>query len=99
MHDQSDRRRNHTRRNFMTQHVAEVSGEVFKQVVLESKEPVLVDFWAPWCGPCRMLGPIVESVAEKYAGTAKIVKVNIDDNPSIALQYSVQAVPTLILFR
>jgi len=58
-----------------------------------------VDFWAPWCGPCLSLGPIVESVAEQYAGTVQVVKLNVDDNPSIALRYCVQAIPTLILFR
>ena len=83
----------------MTQHVAEVNDSNFKQIVLESKRPVLVDFWAPWCGPCRTLSPIVESVAEQYAKTAQVVKLNVDDNPSIALRYSVQAIPTLILFR
>jgi len=83
----------------MSQTIAEVDDSNFKQIVLEAKRPVLVDFWAPWCEPCRTLGPIVESVAQQYATTAQVVKLNVDANPSIALRYSVQAIPTLILFR
>jgi thioredoxin 1 len=71
----------------------------FETEVLKSGEPVLVDFWAPWCGPCRMLGPIVEKVAEKHAGKAKFVKLNTDENPSLAGQYQVSGIPCLILFK
>jgi thioredoxin 1 len=71
----------------------------FDAEVLKSTQPVLVDFWAPWCGPCRMLSPIVEKVAEKHAGKAKFVKLNTDDNPNLAGQYQVSGIPCLILFK
>lgn len=76
-------------------HVTEAS---FKQDVLDADRPVLVDFWAPWCAPCRLVGPIVEKVAEEFAGTAKVVKVNVDDNPKLAMQYGVVSIPTLAFF-
>ncbi len=83
----------------MTANIENVNDENFGQVVLESKQPVLVDFWAQWCGPCRSLAPIVDALAEQYAGTARIVKLNVDDNPALVERYRVQAIPTLILFR
>jgi thioredoxin 1 len=67
--------------------------------VLQSSQPVLVDFWAPWCGPCKLLGPVVEKVANANAGKAKFVKLNTDDNPSLAGQYQVSGIPCLILFK
>ncbi len=77
----------------------EVSQATFEREVLTSDRPVLVDFWAPWCGPCRMLSPVVEKVAAAHAGKAKFVKLNTDDNPSLAGQYNVSGIPCLILFK
>jgi thioredoxin 1 len=83
----------------MSEYVNAVDEGTFEQVVLQSEKPVLVDFWAEWCGPCRALAPIVETVAKEYAGAARVVKLNVDDNPSVAQRYGIQAIPTLILFR
>jgi thioredoxin 1 len=79
--------------------VAEVSTNEFEREVLQSSQPVLVDFWAPWCGPCKMLGPVVEKVASANSGKAKFVKLNTDDNPSLAGRYQVSGIPCLILFK
>jgi len=83
----------------MSEHVTEVSDANFEQVVLQSSQPVLVDFWAAWCAPCRMLAPTVEAVAEKYDGNAKVVKLNVDENPSVSQRYGIKGIPTLILFK
>lgn len=83
----------------MTKHVSEVNENNFEQHVLRSDRPVLVDCWAAWCAPCRLLAPIVDAVAEKYAGRARVVKLNVDENLSISLHYVIKSIPTLILFN
>lgn len=79
--------------------VTEVKEADFKEVVLDSDVPVLVDFWAPWCGPCRMVAPVVEEIAQQYEGKVKVVKLNTDENPQIASQYGIRSIPTLMVFK
>ena len=83
----------------MSEHVKETSDGNFENDVLKSDRPVLVDFWAAWCAPCRMLAPTVEAVAEKYANSARVVKLNVDDNPSVSQRFGIKGIPTLILFK
>jgi thioredoxin 1 len=71
----------------------------FRKEVLESDLPVLVDFWAPWCGPCKMVGPIVEEIATEYAGKARVVKLNTDENQETAQTYGIMSIPTLAIFK
>lgn len=77
----------------------QVTDASFKQDVLESDIPVLVDFWAPWCGPCRMVAPVVDEIAQQYDGKVKVVKLNTDENPQIASQYGIRSIPTLMIFK
>ena len=77
----------------------QVTDGSFKADVLESPLPVLVDFWAPWCGPCRMVAPVVEEIAQQYDGQVKVVKLNTDENPNTASQYGIRSIPTLMIFK
>ena len=83
----------------MSDNVIHASDADFNQQVLESDVPVLVDFWAPWCGPCRMIAPALDQLATEYAGKAKVVKVDIDQNQATALKYHVRSIPMLLVFK
>jgi thioredoxin 1 len=83
----------------MAETVNAVTDATFEQEVLESPIPALVDFWAAWCAPCRMLAPTVEALAAQYAGKVKVVKLNVDENPRTASAYRVMSIPTLLLFK
>ena len=76
-----------------------VNDDTFEQDVLKSDVPVLVDFWAPWCGPCRMIAPLIDQLAEEYAGKLKAVKLNTDESPSIATEYGIRSIPTVMIFK
>jgi thioredoxin 1 len=78
---------------------AQTTDATFEKDVLNSEIPVLVDFWAPWCGPCQILGPIIDELSEKVAAKAKVVKINVDENPQTAMKYGIRGIPTVMIFK
>lgn len=83
----------------MSDNVSEISDTSFEADILKSSIPALVDFWAPWCGPCKSIAPILEEIAKEYTGKIKIAKLNVDDNPRTPTQYNVRGIPNLVFFR
>ena len=83
----------------MSEHIHYVTDDTFAAEVLQSQEPVLVDYWAEWCGPCKMIAPILDDIAKDYAGRLKVAKLNIDDNQTTPATYGVRGIPTLMLFK
>ena len=83
----------------MSENIVHVTDESFENDVIRSDEPVLVDYWAEWCGPCKAIAPILGEIAEEYAGRVKIAKLNIDDNPATPPKYGIRGIPTLMLFK
>lgn len=77
----------------------EITKDNFEKEVLQSEQPVAIDLWAPWCGPCRAITPIMEEIASDFSGKAKVVKLNVDDNPAIAAKYRIMSIPTILFFK
>ncbi len=83
----------------MNNHITHVTDETFEQEVLKADQPVLLDYWAEWCGPCKMIAPILDEIAEEYASKLKVAKLNIDENPSTPPKFGIRGIPTLMLFK
>lgn len=83
----------------MSDRIVHVTDDSFESDVLKSNEPVLVDYWADWCGPCKMIAPVLDEIAEEYVGKVKVAKLNIDENPNTPPRYGIRGIPTLMLFK
>ena len=83
----------------MSENISHITDDNFEQEVLQSDQPVLVDYWAEWCGPCKMIAPLLDEIAGDYAGKLKITKLNIDDNPNTPPKYGIRGIPTLMIFK
>ena len=83
----------------MVEHIVHISDESFEEEVLQSEQPVLIDYWAEWCGPCKMIAPVLEEIATEYSNRLKVVKLNIDDNPQTPPKYGIRGIPTLMVFK
>ena len=87
------------RRTHLSEHIINVTDDTFEAEVLKSSQPVLLDYWAEWCGPCKMITPVLEEIATEYEGRLRVAKLNIDDNPGTPPRYGIRGIPTLMLFK
>ena len=83
----------------MAEHIVHISDDSFEEEVLQSERPVLIDYWAEWCGPCKMIAPVLDEIAPEYSDRLKVVKLNIDDNPQTPPKYGIRGIPTLMVFK